>query len=301
MNIHKIGIAGAGTMGYSMADIFAAHGYEVTLWNHRQAKLDKARTLISEGSRDRIRYTTDLHDIAGSDLIVENVTENLEIKTGFYEELGKIVDDRTIIATNTSGLSINTLSEHVPHRERFLGMHWFNPPTLILLVEIIRNDATSDETVQSVWDTAVHIGKKPVIVSRDVYGFAANRLQLALIREALSLVEQGVVSKKGIDDVVKYGLGFRWACLGPLETMDFGGLDTFYHISEYLCPDLEDSHGVSPLLKKHYEKGELGVKTGKGFYDYSDGRDQEATRERDEKLRKVFEALYGKKNDPEST
>lgn len=290
--VRTIGIAGAGTMGYSMADIFAAHGYEVTLWNHRKPTLERAKTLISEGSRDKITYTTDLSAIQNADLIVENLAEKLEIKTGFYDSLSSIVDDHTIVATNTSGLSINTLSAHVKHRERFLGMHWFNPPTLILLVELIRNDKTSDETAETVKDVALSIGKKPVLVNKDVYGFAANRLQLALYREALSLVEEGVVSMEGIDDVVKYGLGFRWACLGPFETMDFGGLDTFYHISEYLNPDLEDSHAVSELLKDHYEKGELGVKTGKGFYDYADGRDKEATKERDEKLRKVFDALY---------
>lgn len=290
--VQTIGIAGAGTMGYSMADIFASHGFEVILWNHRQKTLDRAKSMISGSSQDKIMYTTTLSDIRDTDLIVENLAENLNIKTSFYDELSAMVDDRTIIATNTSGLSINALSEHVKHRERFLGMHWFNPPTLILLVELIRNDETSDEAVRVVKDVALQIGKKPVLVNKDVYGFAANRLQLALYREALSLVEHGVVSEEGIDDVVKYGLGFRWACLGPFETLDFGGLDIFYHISEYLVPDLEDSHEVSPILREHFQKGEFGVKTGKGFYDYSNGKDKEATAQRDEKLQKVFNALY---------
>lgn len=294
--VQTIGIAGAGTMGYSMADIFAAHGFEVILWNHRQTTLDRAKSLISEDCQDKIIYTTTLSDIRDVDLIVENLSENPDIKTGFYDELSTMVDDHTIIATNTSGLSINTLSEHVKHRERFLGMHWFNPPTLVLLVELIRNDETSDETVETVKDVALQIGKKPVLVKKDVYGFAANRLQLALYREALSLVEHGVVSKEGIDDVVKYGLGFRWACLGPFETLDFGGLDTFYHISEYLIPDLEDSHEVSPLLRELCQRGEFGVKTGKGFYDYSDGKDKIATAKRDERLQRVFNALYKEKN-----
>ncbi|MGI6117693.1 MAG: 3-hydroxyacyl-CoA dehydrogenase family protein [Bilifractor sp.] len=293
MTVRKIGIAGAGTMGYSMADIFAANDYEVVLWNHREPKLERARQMISESSRDRILYTTSMEKLSSCDLIVENVAENLKIKTDFYDRLSEIVSDETVIATNTSGLSINTLSEHVKHRERFLGMHWFNPPTLILLIEIIKNDETSDEAAQCVRDVALHIGKKPVIVNRDVYGFAANRLQMAVIREALSLVRDGVVSREGIDDVMKYGLGFRWACIGPLETMDFGGLDIFYHISEYLCPDLEDSHDVPELLREHFNKGEFGVKSGRGFYDYSGGKDAAATRERDEKLRKVYQALYG--------
>lgn len=292
MSIQKIGIAGAGTMGYSMADIFAAKGFDVTLWNHRAPTLEKAKTHISTASREKIHYTTQLEDIANVDLIVESVTENLQIKTDFYDKLSRVVDDHTIVATNTSGLSINTLAAHVKHPDRFLGMHWFNPPTLILLIEIIKNDQTRQDVAETVRDLAVRIGKKPVIVNKDVFGFAANRLQLAVLREALSMVEQGVVSPEGIDDVMKYGLGFRWACIGPLETVDFGGIDTFYHIAEYLVPDLADSHAVPALLKEHYDKGELGVKAGKGFYDYSDGKDVAATKARDEKLKKLFDALY---------
>lgn len=292
MSIQKIGIAGAGTMGYSMADIFAAKGFDVTLWNHRASTLEKAKTHISAASRDKIHYTTQLEDIADSDLIVESVTEDLQIKTDFYDKLSRVVENHTIVATNTSGLSINALAAHVKHPDRFLGMHWFNPPTLILLIEIIKNDHTRQDVAETVRDLSLRIGKKPVIVNKDVFGFAANRLQLAVLREALSMVEQGVVSPEGIDDVMKYGLGFRWACIGPLETVDFGGIDTFYHIAEYLVPDLADSHAVPALLKEHYDKGELGVKAGKGFYDYSDGKDVAATKARDEKLKKLFDALY---------
>jgi 3-hydroxybutyryl-CoA dehydrogenase len=294
MQIKKIGIAGAGTMGYSMADIFASYGYEVTLWNHRVPTLERAKTLISEGSRDKIRYTTDMKELAPQDIVIENLTEDIKIKQGFYESLCKIVSDNTIIATNTSGLSINGLAKFVTHPERFLGMHWFNPPTLILLIEIIKNDKTLQSVAETVKELGQSIGKKPVIVNKDVLGFAANRLQLAVIREALSLVEKGVVSAEDIDAVMKYGLAFRWVCIGPLETMDFGGLDTFYHVASYLMEDLDDRHTVPALLKEHYEKGELGVKTKKGFYDYSNGKDVEATKARDEKLRKVFNALYKK-------
>lgn len=292
MEIKKIGIAGAGTMGYSMADIFAAHGYEVTLWNHREPTLERAKMRISAVSRDKIRYTTDLAALAACDIVIENVTEDLDIKQDFYRRLCPVVGDSTILATNTSGLPINLLARSVTRPERFLGMHWFNPPTLLLLIEIIKNDKTRPEVADAVRDLARSIGKQPVVVQRDVPGFAANRIQLAVIREALSLVEQGVVSPEDMDAVMKYGLAFRWACIGPLETMDFGGIDTFYHVSEYLMKDLDDRHDIPVLLKEHYEKGEFGVKTGKGFYDYSGGKDAEAIRDRDEKLKKLFAALY---------
>ena len=155
----------------------------------------------------------------------------MAIKEGFYESFCKMADADMILATNTSGLSINALAQFVTHRERFLGMHWFNPPTLILLSEISKNDETCQDVAEAVRDLARTIGKKPVIVNKDVLGFAANRIQLAVVREALSLVKKGVVSAEDIDAVMKYGLAFRWACIGPLETMDFGGIDTFYHVS----------------------------------------------------------------------
>ena len=171
-------------------------------------------------------------------------------------------------------------------------MHWFNPPHLVPLIEIIKGYATTDEVAKDIYDLSLKIDKKPVIVNKDVPGFAANRLQFAVLREALDLVKKGVVSPEGIDDVMKYGLGFRYACLGPLEVSDFGGLDTFYHISEYLMKDLCDDKEPPELLKQHFEAGEYGVKSAKGFYDYSDGRDKIATGERDEKFLKVYHALY---------
>ena len=293
--IRTITIAGAGTMGYSMADIFAQQGYEVTLWNHRQPTLDKAKTKISAGAADKITYTTSMDAFKGRDLIVESIVEDLPAKLAFYKEMSPLTNAHTLIATNTSGLSINKLAEAVTGPDRFLGMHWFNPPTLIPLIEIIKNDKTRPDVAKAIYDLSLAIGKKPVVVEQDVPGFAANRIQLAVLREALSLVQKGVVSVEGIDAVMKYGLGFRWACLGPLETIDFGGLDVFEHISEYLMPDLEDSHDVPPLLAEKVKAGNLGVKTGAGFYDYSGDKAQKATAARDAKFRAVYDALYGEK------
>ena len=293
MSIYHIGIAGAGTMGFSMAQIFASCGYTVTLWNHREEKLNSAREKIeAAGVTEPITYTTDIHMLADMDLIVENVAENLEVKHAFYRELSEFVSDDTIIATNTSGLSINLLAQAVAKPERFLGMHWFNPPHIIPLIEIICSDVTKKEIAQSIYDLANAIGKKPAIVNRDVPGFAANRLQLAVLREALAMVEDGVITPENIDAVMKYGLGFRWAVLGPLETVDFGGIDIFYHIAEYLIPDLCDSHEIPAKLAEAYEQGKLGTKTGKGFYDYPGNRVREKTAERDAKLKKLLDALY---------
>ena len=264
----------------------------MTLWNHRAETLERAKKKIASGVADKIVYSAEMSAFQGRDLIVECIKEDLDTKLGFYRQMSPLTDEDTIIATNTSGLSINTLSTAVTRPERFLGMHWFNPPTLIPLIEIIKNDHTDAAVAQAIYDLSLAIDKKPAVVEKDVYGFAANRLQLAVLREACSMVKDGVISVEGIDSVMKYGLGFRWACLGPLETIDFGGIDTFYHISEYLVPDLEDSHEIPALIREHFDAGEYGVKTGKGFYDYSNGKDAEATKERDRKLKAVHDALY---------
>lgn len=292
MEIRKITIAGAGTMGYSMAEIFARKGYDVILWNHRSATLERAKTKIAPDMVNRISYTIDPAAFRGRDLIVENIVEDLAAKSEFYRTYSPLADEQTIIATNTSGLSINTLAKSVKGPERFLGMHWFNPPTLIPLIEIIKNDHTKAEAAKTIYDLSLAIGKKPAIVEKDAPGFAANRIQLAVIREALSMVKKGIISKEGADAVMKYGLGFRWACLGPLETVDFGGLDVFAHVSEYLMADLEDSHEVPLLLAEKVKEGHLGVKTGEGFYKYDGDKAAKATEERDRKLKALYEALY---------
>ena len=309
MEIKKIVVAGAGTMGASMAQIFARYGYEVTLYNHRQETLDKAKGKISDNVKTLVEtkeltdaeaesllaalsYTVDLNCFQDCDLVVENLTEVLAVKEAFYTQISELVRPDTIVATNTSGLSINKLGASVKDPSRFLGMHWFNPPHLVPLIEIIKGDTTTDEAVQTIYDLSLSVGKKPVIVQKDVPGFAGNRLQFAVLREALDMVEKGIISPEGIDDVMKYGLGFRYACLGPLEVADFGGLDTFYHISEYLMKDLCDSKEPPALLKEHFENKEFGVKNEKGFYDYSDGKAAEATQKRDEAFLKLFHALY---------
>lgn len=312
MEIKKIVIAGAGTMGYSMAQIFAQFHYQVVVYDLNNQALETAQRHIKENVDILIKekeiteqqgqtiisylsYTTSKDCFKDCDLVVESIIENVDIKKAFYQEISQIVSSNCILATNTSGISINELASAINKPQRFIGMHWFNPSHLILLIEIIKGDQTSDEVAQVIYQLSLKIHKKPVIVQKDVLGFVANRLQFAVLREALDLVEKGVISKEGIDDVMKYGLGFRYACLGPLEVADFGGLDTFYHISSYLMQDLCDSHDVPAILKQHFDNNEYGVKSQKGFYDYQNGKDLEAIANRDDKLLKLYNALYQNK------
>ena len=309
MDIKNIVIAGAGTMGYSMAQIFAKYNFDVTIYDLKDEAIENARNRIQENTKilieehelaieeeeklhQHLTYTTNKSCFKNCDLVVESIIEKVEIKQSFYKEISKIVREDTILATNTSGISINTLASAVYKPERFIGMHWFIPSHLILLKEIIKGDHTLESVAQAVKDLSIQIGKKPVIVQKDVLGFAANRIQFAVLREALYLVEQGVISKEDIDAVMKYGLGFRYACLGPLEVADFGGLDTFYHISDYLMEDLCNDKKVSHELAELYESGHFGIKTQQGFYDYHDGKDHEAIKNRDDQLLKLYNALY---------
>ena len=171
-------------------------------------------------------------------------------------------------------------------------MHFWNPPHIIPLVEVIRGDLTSDNTVNVLVELIKSIDKEPVVVQKDVAGFIGNRLQFAVFREALNIVEEGIASFEDVDRAMKYGPGFRYPILGPLETADLGGLDTFYYISSYLFNALSDVKEPQEVLKKLMDSGELGVKSKKGFYDYSDGKDEDTIKHRDKMFFKMLKHIH---------
>jgi 3-hydroxybutyryl-CoA dehydrogenase len=240
---------------------------------------------------ERISATTDEGCFSGAEFIIESIAENMEEKQAFFQHIGTLMPEDCIIVTNTSGLSVTELGTAVHRPERFAGMHWINPPHLIPLVEVIRGALTAEETVDFVYDLSLRLGKKP-IRAKDVPGFVLNRLQFAVLREALSIVESGAAGLDDIDGAMKYGLGFRYACLGPFETVDLGGLDIFYKIAGYLFADLENRGDVPALLQSLYYRGSWGVKSGRGFYDYSGEKAEAAVENRDRKIMKLYDALY---------
>jgi len=284
--INTVAIIGAGTMGSGISLCVAAAGYQANLFDVSDRQLEKAlarvqscqEVLIREGissheqarqSLARIHCYTDLGEaVAQAQFIIEAVPEELELKRRVFRQIEEACPPDAIRVTNTSGLSVSEITRESLSPELSAGMHWVNPPELVPLVEIIRGEKSSDETIGLIYELAVKLGKKPVLIQKEVPGIGLNRLQFALFREALGMVEEGVVSAEDVDRIMCYGLGFRYPWIGPLKTADLGGLDVFFEISKYLFQHLSDAKTPPPMLADLITQGHLGVKSGQGFYDY---------------------------------
>ena len=299
--IKQIAVAGAGVMGSAIAQYFAQHEMEVLVYDVIPASLEKIDATVAENqqlliqrgvlteeqaiaARRRIRTTSDLKDFFCADLVIEAIIENMAIKQDFFQQLEAICRPDTIFATNTSGLSVNGICRKMTTKARFIGANWWTPAHIVPLIEMVRADETSDETAQRLYDFFESVGKKPIVISHEVKGFVGNRIQFAVMREAMNIVESGYASMEDVDRVLHYGLGLRYAVLGPFRTADFGGVDTFCHISETLFPELSNRTEANDLIRKLYDEGKYGIKTGEGFYTYTPEEIRSGIRERDEQL-----------------
>ncbi|MBN1277190.1 MAG: 3-hydroxyacyl-CoA dehydrogenase family protein [Deltaproteobacteria bacterium] len=292
--ISNITIIGAGLMGHGISQIFASRGYPVTLMDLNHDLLSSALKNIRsnlavmadnnigthseiESVISRIKTTTDMVEaIVKADFVVEAVSENLDLKQKVFRELDSLSRHDTILATNTSVISITEIASKSKFRERIVGTHFWNPPYLIPLVEVVRGDNTSDETMDKAFSLLKSVGKHPVRVNRDVPGFVANRLQHALWREAISIVEKGIADAATVDECVKYGFGLRLPVLAPMENADMVGTDLTFAIHDYILKHLENSPAPSPLLKKMVEEGNLGFKSGRGFQEWPSEKAEES-------------------------
>jgi 3-hydroxybutyryl-CoA dehydrogenase len=252
-------------MGAGIALVFARAGSNVALHARRRSTLERARARIREAASHVVLTRSLQRAVRDAELVVESVTEDSDVKQRLLAHAEQHVPRGALLATNTSSLPIGELASALERPAALAGMHWFNPPELVDLVEIVAGPATAPEVTETLADWAVALGKTPVVVRREMPGFVANRLQYALIREAYALVQSGVASYADVDAAVRLGLGPRWAAVGPFESMDLAGLDVHHEVARRLFPTLANSSKPPSALARLVADGNLGTKTGYGL------------------------------------
>ena len=306
----KIAVLGAGVMGTGIAQAFAAKGHETmiiyvyddkqrakpleTMQANLQVLCDNGVMSEEEIPKilERVSFTESMEEAAAfADIIFECIVEKVEVKQQYFQTLDQLCPPSTILATNTSAISITEIAETSVHKERIIGTHFWNPAYLVPLVEVIKTEYVSEAVVKQTYDLLEEAGKAPVIVQKDVPGFLANRMQHALFREAISIVENGIASAEDVDKSIKYGFGMRLGVRAPMEVIDAGGTDLTYNIHSYLFPHIESSTEPSPLLIQKLNEGKLGFKSGEGFQKWSPEDIAESQKILNEGLIKIMKAL----------
>ena len=307
-------VVGAGLMGHGIAHVLAQRAASVTMYDVSNEALDLAdarirdtlQSLVEHGIIDqagasgiagRISGTTDLAEaVEGASVVVEASPEDMVLKRRLFTELEALVSPDAILASNSSGMSVGDMTGHLAHQQRVVGSHFFLPAQVIPLVEVSRGPRTSDETMNRTIGLWRSCGKRPIRIEKDVNGYVANRLQAALVREATNLVAEGVASAEDIDTAVQSSFGLRFMVSGPLEQRDLGGLDLHVALARGLWPHLSKSDGPFAPVVDMVERGDLGLKSGRGFFDWS-GRDPEQVRR--ERTTQMIEVMSRLKMWPE--
>lgn len=305
--ISTIGNIGAGTMGHATALQFAMSGYRVNLLDTSEEALHEGISGIKKDIEtfqesgilkedpneilNRITVTTNYATaLKNADFIIESVVENLDVKKSVWQEAEKNTGKNTIMATNTSGLSPSEIQSVLENPDRFVVAHFWNPAQLMPLVEIVPGEKTSKTTIDITEQLINKIGKHAVSLKKESLGFVGNRIQLAVLREAFHIINEGIATPEAVDDIVKYSLGRRWSLIGPVASADLGGLDVFKNISSYLYDDLASEKGTDSLLAKMIDEKKLGLKSGKGFYDWNGSEGKEIVDTRNKELLKLLKS-----------
>ena len=313
-DIKNITVLGSGIMGHGIAQSFLMGGYPVMLFDISEPILATARAHVKknlelffrsdlikeediETCMEKLTTTTDLEKaVSNADFIVEAAPEDLNLKQGLFEKIESFSNEDTIIASNTSSLTLKKIGERVKKKSRLVVTHWFNPPHIVPTVEVVQNEDTSDETVDVAYDLMEKIKKIPVKINREIPGFIVNRVQIAMVREVLNLYKMGVASAADIDRAIKGSMGFRLASIGPLLTIDMGGVKLWRSVCANLLPNIESGTTPPAALDELISEGNDGIKTGKGFYDYTVDFSEEdldkAVQQRDQEFLNRLKNLY---------
>ena len=308
--IKKILIVGAGTMGHGMAQVFATEGYDVSLFSRTRETLDRATVLMETSlgvfAREglvpkknikkimaRIKMTQSLGEgAAEADIAFETVVETKDSKIDIFDKLDRLCPQRTLLASNTTALNIFDFVK-TSRPDKVLIGHWYTPPQLIPLVDIVKGPETSEESLMLMYNLIKKIGKTPLLMKKFSSGYVVSRIQIATLREIFYLIDNDVVTPEGLDDAAKTGLALRMLVMGLVQRMDFGGLDLTYKniTNPYVQSTLTPIDYKPKKLEELVKAGHLGVKTGKGFYDYMGRSEAELCEERDIKLIKMLKAF----------
>lgn len=303
-SIEKIGVVGAGDMGHGIAEVAILAGYDVTMRDIKQEFVDngmeriensvnkfieKEKITEEEGKSalDSLTGTTEMEDLSDSDFIIEAVPEKMELKKDVFNSLDEVTNDDTILASNTSNMSISEIAEVTNKPDKVVGMHFFNPVVLMDLVEVVKGDKTSEDTMETTYKLAEKMDKYPVRVEKDSPGFIVNRVNSPTTVLIGKILDRGEAEPEELDAVAKQG-GMP---MGPFELMDYVGLDILYHSGKYLEEEISPEYGPSEKLEEMVEEGKLGKKTGQGFYDWSEGRPEIDTSKAPEDLEFSLEDL----------
>ena len=290
-----VAVIGLGTMGPGIIATLARGGMAVRAHDLSPAAVERARAAVPQAAAvlDRLGVAppatgegaVSFHDdlagaVAGAGLVIENVPEKVEVKAAVYRALDPLLPAGTIVASDTSGIPITTLQGFLSHPERLVGMHWSNPPHIIPMIEVIAGEKTAPATVAFITDLVRSLKLLPVLVKKDVPGFVENRILYALLREAIDLVDQGVIDEEGLDTCVSWGIGYKLSVVGPMRLLDMAGLDIYTAVAGYLNKDLCNASGVSSTVTARVGEGKLGIKTQGGLFDYTREEVEALARER---------------------
>lgn len=303
-----VSVIGAGSMGHGLAVQCTLTGQDVTLVDHRRRNLDSARDrirgavsfLAEEGATerspdavlDRIEFTLDTRDgVASADVVIETVSEDLDAKRDLLATVAPATPPDAVLASNTSSIPVTDIAEGAPeHADRVAGCHWWYPPYLLRPVEVVRGERTSDATMDRLRAFVEAVDRDPIAVERDAPGFVWNRVQFAVVRECLHIVEEGIASVEDVNRAIRDGYATRTAAIGPFETMDVAGLDLFEAIAEGLYPALSTDDEPGELLRERVREGRTGIDAGAGFFEY-DEPPESVTRRRDETVAAIRRAI----------